>query len=450
MRFDPLVADPASPSAGAYCGRVNIPHASSVPADSTSRDRLAARGLDYRVIEGDALADHLRAEHRGFLDDEPTDETIADELLLMQPGRRVIGVYDPEAAQPFPVATECSWGAPLTVPGGEVPMWAISGVTVAATHRRRGIARGMLEGELRAAADAGFAIAGLTVTEATIYGRYGFAPAAPAARIRIDTHRAGWGGYEPAARVFFVEREHLAADLDALHERTRLDRVGDTAAWPRHWRSVAGLVPEADKPRRIRGVRAVDASGELVGSMAFEILTSDERATLRVGHLVAATADARAALWRFVIAYDLVDTVEARLQPADDPLPWQVRDRRAVERKVRDHEWLRILDVPAALKSRSLSGAFGVRIEVTDPLGIANGAFTVAQFGAEGVQVESLPDGERPEITLDVGALSAAYLGGVPLETLEAAGRVTGSADKIRAFSDALRTTRAPHLSFVY
>ena len=61
-------------------------------------------------------------------------------------------------------------------------MWAISMVTVAATHRRRGIARGLLEGELRAAASAGVPMAGLTVTEATIYGRYGFGPAVPVSR----------------------------------------------------------------------------------------------------------------------------------------------------------------------------------------------------------------------------------------------------------------------------
>ena len=49
-----------------------------------------------------------------------------------------------------------SWVTPMTVQGGaHVPMWAISAVTVAATHRRRGIARNLLEGELRAAAQPG-------------------------------------------------------------------------------------------------------------------------------------------------------------------------------------------------------------------------------------------------------------------------------------------------------
>ncbi|MGU7753863.1 GNAT family N-acetyltransferase, partial [Klebsiella pneumoniae] len=77
------------------------------------------------------------------------------------------------------MATVDSWVSELTVsPGRTIPLWSISAVTVAPTHRRRGIATAMLTGELRAAAAAGYALAGLTVTEATIYGRWGFSPAA--------------------------------------------------------------------------------------------------------------------------------------------------------------------------------------------------------------------------------------------------------------------------------
>lgn len=425
--------------------------ARTVPADPTSRERLAGSGLDYRVLDDAALADHLRAEHRGFLGPEPTDKEIEEELELHRE-RRVIGVYDAEAVQPYPVATECSWAVPLTVPGGELPMWAISGVTVSASHRRRGIARGMLEGELRAAAGAGFAIAGLTVTEATIYGRYGFASAVPSATVTVDAKRAGWGALEPAARIQFVDSEQLADDLGALHERTRRDRVGDIGVWPRRWKEVAGLVAGAEKPRHVRGVRAIDASGELVGSMAFQVEDGPDyrNHTFRILQLIAATPDARAALWRFAITYDLVSTVKARLQPVDDPLPWQVRDMNGVDQRIVEHGWLRILDVPAALAARSLSGAFGVRLRVTDPLGIADGAWTLAQLGAEGPRIEPLAEGETADVTLDIGALSAAYLGAVRLETLAAAGRVTGSADKIRALSEALRTAPAPHLSIVY
>ena len=423
----------------------------TVPIDPTSRDRLAKAGLDYRLVEGDALGDHLRAEHRGFLEGEPTDETIAEELALHRE-RRVIGVYDPDAIQSLPVATEFSWVTPLTVLGGEVPMWAVGGMTVAATHRRRGIARAILEGELRAAAGAGVAIAGLTASEATIYGRYGFASATPAASVTIDTQRAGWGSPEPAARIAFVDRGQLADDLGALHERTRSSRLGDIAPWPRRWRQESGLTPEAEKPRQVRGVRAIDQSGELVGAMAFELVEGPDfqHHTFRVRHLIAVTPDARAALWRFAINYDLVSTVTASRQPIDDPLPWQVHDMNGVEQRISEHGWLRILDVPAALKARTLNGAFGVRIAVTDLLGIADGSWTLTQLGSERTRVEPLADDRQAEVTLDVGALSAAYLGAVRLETLAAAGRVSGSPDKIRTFSEALSTPTAPHLSIKY
>ena len=429
---------------------MNFVDARNCPADPASRESLEARGLDYRVSTAGERADYLRAVSRGFLEKEPSASSLA--TPEGHPERRSIGVFDPSAVQPYPIATVESWVTPLTVPGGELSMWAISNVTVAATHRRRGVARAMLEGELRAAKTAGVPIAGLTVTEATIYGRYGFAPAAPNATVKIDSKLVGWQAPEPAARILYVDREQLATDLGELHERTRGERIGDIAGWEHRWQQHAGLDTAAEHPEKIRGVRAVDASGATVGSMAFRLVEGADyrQHTLRVQHLVAATPDARAALWKFAIDHDLVAAVEASEQPIDDPLLWQVHDANRIEQTVSEHGWLRILDVPAALAARRLEGGFGVRLRVTDPLGLADGAWTVAQLGADGVQIEPLADGAEADITLDVGALSAAYLGAVRLETLEAAGRVMGSADRIRAFSDALRARTQPHLSIVY
>lgn len=426
-------------------------NAQNVPIDVTARENLAAQGLTYRAVRAEDLADYLRAKKRGFLGSEPTDEAIDAERDLLD-RCRAVAVYDETAAQPYPVATARSWETSMTIPGGQTPMWAITSVTVAATHRRRGIARNMLEGELRAAQGAGYALAGLTVTEATIYGRYGFGPATSVQSYSIDTRRAGWGPTDPAARILFVDREQLARDLADLHEGTRADRIGDTDVWEGHWRDAAGLEPDAEKPRDIRGVRAVDADGTLVGAMAFSIGDGPDHSShvLRVIHMVAATADARAALWRFALSYDLVGTVTAELQPLDEPLPWLVADRRAITRMVRDHGWIRILDVPGALARRPLAGPVGVRLEVTDPLGLAGGAWTLLQLGGQGLQVAPLSDGESAQVTIDIGALSAAYLGDVRLEELAAAGRVTGESAKIRELSEALRTDRAAHLSFWY
>lgn len=178
--------------------------ARGIPADQTSVDRLAGEGLEYRVLDTtDAarVAAFQRAMARGFLGADPS-ETARDEGIGTLRSRRNIGVYETDAsADRLPVATIDSWVTSLTIPGGEIGMWAISGVTVAGTHRRRGIARALLEGELRAAVGAGLPIAGLTVSEATIYGRYGFGSAVPVSRFTVDVRRAGWAGPVPAGRV---------------------------------------------------------------------------------------------------------------------------------------------------------------------------------------------------------------------------------------------------------
>ena len=136
-----------------------------------SAGRLAAKNLVYRLVDNGSDADteaFLRAEARGFLDADPTPEQIAADRALLAM-RRNVGVFEENAPDgAFPVATVNSWVTPLTVPGGEVGMWAISAVTVSGTHRRRGIARNLLEGELRAAAGAG-AVSYTHLTLPTIY-----------------------------------------------------------------------------------------------------------------------------------------------------------------------------------------------------------------------------------------------------------------------------------------
>ncbi|WP_029149598.1 GNAT family N-acetyltransferase [Microbacterium indicum] len=422
--------------------------ARNVPADPTSTERLAAQGLDYRVASGsDALLLHVEAAERGFLAGEPEPAELEGEASVLA-GRRVIEVHDPSSPQAFPVATEDAWVARLTVPGGELPMWAISGVTVAGTHRRRGIARAMLEGELRAAHAAGVPVAGLTASEATIYGRFGFAPALPAARLTIDAKRAGWGSAEPQARIDFTTREQAVDDLEELHERTRLDRVGDIAAWRRRWEQKAGTAAGVTDAKKIRAVRATDAAGELVGAMTFRIAGDWDDATFEVIHLIGSTADARAALWRFALSYDLVAKISAHTQPLDTPLPWLVRDHRAVKVAAHDHGWLRVLDVPAMLRGRALSAGFGVRLRVTDDLGLAGGSWVVSHL--TGLRIDELDDAAAVDVTMDIGAFSAAILGGVTLETLAGAGRVTGDAAKIGELSAALRLATAPLLSIGY
>lgn len=427
------------------------------PVDEQSRTRLAEGGLDYRrtAIDGDDFAPWLQSVARGFQDGERSTEHIAS-ARERSAYRRLTGVYDPAApVSEAPVATIASWLGELTVPGGvAVPSCAISAVTVAPTHRRRGIARAMLEGELRAAAAAGIPVAMLTVSESPLYGRYGFAPAAASASWRIETRRAAWIGPRPDGRVDFISRETLRGIIPALHERVRLRTAGEIDVPASHWDGFAGTKPTAEKAGEKRAVQYTDASGEVRGLAVYTVRENHDdftKATVRVAYLVADGDDAYAALWRFLLELDLVAEVHADELAVDEPLLWMIADQRAATVTVRDHQYVRILDVPAALEARRYGAPGALALEVSDALGHAAGRYLL-EIDERGSGRVTAWQGDPPAgavvASLGIAELSAAYLGGVSLATLAAAGRVqtTDAAAAARMLS----WHTAPRLSIWY
>lgn len=430
--------------------------ARDVPADPTSRDRLIESGLDYRVVDIRDAAQAVpfqRAVGRGFLGGEETEDALAHSRQALL-DRRTVGVFDRDAdASTMPVATIDSWVTPLTVPGGgEIPMWAISGVTVSATHRRRGIARALLEGELRAAHAAGIPMAGLTVSEATIYGRYGFGSALPAVRFTVDTRRAGWAGYQPSGRLEYREREHLVDDIARVHDRARRARSGRIPGWQGRWQQFAGAAPAETDRDKVRGVRYLDEDGELRGVLTYTVSerSGSFRFGLNVRMLVAETADARAALWRFALQHDLVDEVTADLQTADDPLPWLVADPRGVTQEVHDHGWLRILDLERTLTARTFSAPLDAVLRVTDPLGFTSGDWRLRVDGTGASRVTRGESGEEPTATVGIGGLSAIYAGSVRPSALHGAGLLAADDADVRALDAAFAAYPAPSLDIWY
>ncbi|MDO8383279.1 MAG: GNAT family N-acetyltransferase [Microbacterium sp.] len=429
--------------------------ARTLPLDETSTAALAQRALLYRLVDPadpEALRAYSTAEARGFLGEEPTDDE-AREFGESIGYRRRIGVYDEAGLDPqVPVATVNSWVGELSVPGDRVtPFWAISGVTVSPARRRRGIARAMLEGELRTAHDAGVAVAGLTVSEATIYGRFGFAPAVEATTWDIDTRRAGWRGGDVPGSFDYVRREEAVALLEDLHERVRVTRPGDVDGWRGRWRQFAMIAGGSKEPGRTRVVRYADAEGVVRGAVVYR-LTEDPadmaRHTLDITYLVADGDEAYRALWGFVLRHDLVSRVRASLRSVDEPLPWLLADRRGAHVSVHDHEWLRILDVPGALAGRGYAAAGTQVIAVSDPLGFAEGTWML-EIGTDG-EARVTPTDATPQVSMPVASLAALYLGGVHAATLRSAGQLTGEDDAVRALSRAFSGDTAPALGIWY
>lgn len=353
------------------------PH-SAVPFNETSAAALAAQGLQARVIpaaDRDLLRPWAAAVARGFLGGESEPEEAEAAFDTARP-RRIVGVYDPGAPDArVPVATVDSWVGELTLPGGDVlPAWAISGVTVAATHSRRGIARALLEDQLRTAAGAGIAMAMLTASESQLYGRYGFAPGAFAADLEIDARRAKWIGPEPAGRVDFVTVPEWVERIVPLFDRARRTRPGDVDVWPALWPRWAGLIAEKGaEAKKRRAVQYRDEVGEVHGLLIYKTTGGEEdytQHTLEVLRLDADTEDAYAALWRYALRHPLVRSVRAELRSIDEPVRWMIDDMRAIQQRMSEHQYLRVLDADGVLAARGVqwAGSF------SDPLGIAGPA----------------------------------------------------------------------------
>jgi len=107
----------------------------------------------------------------------------------------------------------------------------------------------------------------------------------------------------------------------------------------------------------------------------------------------------------------------------DDPLRWRLPDARRLRvRQLRDHLWVRVVDVAADLSARTYSTDDALVLELHDGFRPANSGGWLIDGGPQGATVTRT---DRPaDLTLDAADLGALYLGGVPVSTLAAAGRV--------------------------
>ena len=424
--------------------------------DAQTSAALAAHGLTVARVDDTSRAENdawLDAVSRGFLDGERNEAQRAA-FFERTEARRKLGVYDTTAplAQ-TPVATFASWAAELTLPGGAVPACAISSVTVAPTHRRRGILRAVMAGELRTAVDRGMPVAVLTVSESTIYGRFGFAPAAAAAQWELNVRRARWIGPVAPGRIDFVTREQGRDAAAALHERVRLASPGEIDMPTGHWDRFFGTRADAEKAEQLRVVQYRGEDGEVDGIALYRVTENHDdftASTVDISFLLAATDEAYAGLWRFFLEMDLIGTIRASELAVDEPLWWMIADQRAATITIRDHQYVRILDVPAAVAARTYDVADSVVFEVADPLEIAGGTFLLSTdaTGAASVDLVDDPPIGLPVVRLGVAELSSMLLGGVSAVTLARAGRI--ETDDPARIARLFATPAAPRLSFWY
>lgn len=357
--------------------------------------------------------------------------------------QRLTGVKDEDGRW---VATFRSWDGDSTVPGPAstgmpVPAGAdgtvavstelVSSVSVAPTHRRRGLLTRLMTACLDEAAERGTAVASLFASEAAIYGRYGYGVASTIHDVTVDTRAAQrWHATAPAdpGRVRLSDDDEIAALGPALFERARLRMPGAVGRNDISWLRLLERVPPSKGPDggRVRAVH-VGADGTVDGYVRLRLEGSWQegapRYTATVDDLTAADPTVLAALWRFCLGMDLVTTLRSEHRGPGEllsQLPVDTRAARVVGEA--DGHWWRVLDPAAVLRARSWSRPGRVVLEVTDPGGPAAGrwAVDVDEDGRAEVSTTSA----AADVTMPVQTLPAVLTGLTDLVPLLAAGRL--------------------------
>jgi predicted acetyltransferase len=385
-----------------------------------TNDQLVLRTAtddDYTELEA-----HI---HGAFLDD--VDDDTADlNRLVFEPDRTQLMTDDGSIVGSGLVLTR-----DLSVPGAVVPAAHVTGVGVAATHRRRGILTALMNAMLTEAHGRGtepFAV--LWASEGAIYGRYGYGLASSRVSYEVSARDTAVVGSLPdGARLRRAVTRDVLDVIVPVYDRVRAARPGLSSrpgkwweyltADPKGWRR--GMTAERSVLFEDDGVVRGYARYRAKGGWG----ATGPDGEIRITELLAETPEAHAALWRFLTTIDLVRTIKYNHGPVDDPLPHLVTNPDGLIGAAESALWVRILDVAGALAARRYAAPVDVVLEVTDDAFAGNaGRWRLAAAGPDEPAEVTRTDAEA-DLALDVRALGSLYLGGVSAATLAAGGLIT-------------------------
>jgi predicted acetyltransferase len=328
------------------------------------------------------------------------------------------------------------------VPGGAMlPTSGVTRVGVLPTHRRRGLGRRLLERLLVEARGRGQVLASLRASETPIYPRYGFGLAGEAAEATVDPSAAVPIRGAAGGTMRLLAPDDILSTLPAVYARAATrPGVIDRPEWM--WqRYVENAVKRGGEAEYVAVHSTVDGVDD--GFVHYGVKWKEERYVVPQGEgevydLWGADPAVELALWDYICHVDLVRAWHAEERPVDEVVQLAVHDRRAYRLRYRwDEQWLRVLDVDAALTARSYGDAVGsVRLGVDDHLLPENrGTWEISPAGAKRTADAVADDAD---IAATVTELAAAYLGGTSWTALGAAARIDVPNASALAVADSL------------
>jgi predicted acetyltransferase len=371
---------------------------------------------ELRKLEPEELEAYIYADAYGFGDDTDVlglilthakDRVDVERVLCAIDGGSIVGA----------VATH---RFDISIPGGSLPLGAVSNAFVFPTHRRQGLLTKMMDSQLREVHERGEPLSALTASESVIYGRYGFGVGTFMERWNIEkqhttfAHSPEWRG-----GTRFVGPDEVRNVFPDVYRRATANRPG--VIEPPQW-SWDGIAADPPGPWRHGGTPffhvVYEEDGRADGFATYRIRGD----TVVVRDLMGVTDAAVAALWRYCFDIDLRARTETSNRPVDEQLYWMLADPRRLKKERLDRVWLRLVDVRAALSARTYMTTDSLVIEVKD---------TFCEWNDGRYELAGSPDGaecrltaRKPDIVMSAADLAHVYLGTTPLSPLVRAGRI--------------------------
>jgi predicted acetyltransferase len=338
------------------------------------------------------------------------------------------------------VATLATVPRRLTVPGGligdgnehvtaDLDVDALTGVTVAATHRRQGLLTRMITQSLGAAKERGDALSMLIAAEYPIYGRFGYAPAASGASYVYHPKRprAALPAPPPGSvrATDAAELRDIAPSVFARARRLRPGQPDREHPWWDRFLGADGYHPLGPRPNWVLHEGPDGPDGVLGWHVERDFDLMGNLARIVVDQFAAATERAYRELWGYLGGIDAVGEIFLDDRPVDEPIRWALPDARALAYDhVFDFLWLRLLDVPAALAARTYAVPVSLVLDVLDDEagGYARGRYRLEVD--ESGRATCATTRDAADLRVGQRALAAGYLGGSRLRNRTFAGDV--------------------------